>query len=277
MMAAPQRWLWKAVRDWPAAKSLAIRHERNAADVLLVSFPKCGRTWLRLLIGRAVQQHFRLGDANLLELHKLAGLHPDIPRIYVTHEDMPQVKRPAELATSKRSLRRKKIIFLARDPRDVIVSTYFQWRERRRRAMGDMTSFIRQEAGGYETVLRYYAIWEANRGVVKDFLLIRYEDMRQDARRELRRVLDFLGLPGVAEAVVAEAVEFASFENMRKMETEDRFQSRKLRAADAQEAESFKTRRGKVGGYADYLAPDDVEYLNRRMVEVLPDFYGYRP
>ncbi|HEY3247587.1 MAG TPA: sulfotransferase domain-containing protein, partial [bacterium] len=129
----------------------------------------------------------------------------------------------------------------------------------------------------YDTVLRYYAIWAANRDVVKDFLLVRYEDMRQDTRRELRRVLDFLGLPGVAEAVVAEAVEFASFENMRKMETEDRFQSRKLRAADAREAESFKTRRGKVGGYADYLAPDDVEYLNRRMAEILPDFYGYRP
>jgi hypothetical protein len=33
-------------------------YAHQKADVYLVSYPKCGRTWLRLMIGRAIAGHF---------------------------------------------------------------------------------------------------------------------------------------------------------------------------------------------------------------------------
>ena len=51
----------------------------------------------------------------------------------------------------------------------------------------------------------------------------------------------------------------------------------RLRDANQQDAESFKTRKGKVRGYVDYLTPEQVEYLNQKMCEKLPRLYGYQP
>ena len=43
----------------------------------------------------------------------------------------------------------------------------------------------------------------------------------------------------------------------------------------AGDAESFKTRKGKIGGYAEYLSPEDVEWLNRRIDTELDPYFGY--
>ena len=47
-----------------------------------------------------------------------------------------------------------------------------------------------------------------------------------------------------------------------------------LRPKDAADPDSYKVRRGKVGGFADYLAASDIEYLNR-IVATLDPRYGY--
>jgi len=49
------------------------------------------------------------------------------------------------------------------------------------------------------------------------FLLLKYEDMVDDARREMTRVASFLGLDADAKRV-ADAVERSSAERMRKLE-----------------------------------------------------------
>jgi len=43
----------------------------------------------------------------------------------------------------------------------------------------------------------------------------------------------------------------------------------------AGDAESFPTRKGKIGGYADYLSPDDVAWLNLRIDNELEPYRGY--
>lgn len=51
---------------------------KNKSEFVLISDPKCGRTWLRLMLGRIFQTHFGLTDANLLELDELGQLNPNI-------------------------------------------------------------------------------------------------------------------------------------------------------------------------------------------------------
>jgi len=257
-------------------------------DVYLVSYPKCGRTWLRLMMGRAIALHFGLGESEeILFLRSNRRFHPAVPRFTVVHQDRPMLKAPDELETDKRSFRDKKVIFLARDPRDVIVSSYFEMKNRgrlfgenpyeQRQAVfeGTLQEFIGARHGGYDTLLAYYNIWASNRQIPKGFLLVRYEDMRANAGQELRRALDFLDLSEITDKEIAQAIDYASFENMRKMEVEGRFQSGMLKPADQSNQETYKTRRGKVKGFVDYLSQDEILALNRKTRDTLDQYFGY--
>ncbi len=61
---------------------------------------------------------------------------------------------------------------------------------------------------------------------------------------------------------------------MKKMESEGAFESKILRAGDARDPESFKVRRGKIGGFQDYLSSNDQEYAAAALQKLDPRF-GY--
>jgi hypothetical protein len=105
--------------------------------------------------------------------------------------------------------------------------------------------------------------------------VVRYEDMQSDPGKELKRVLEFLGVHGVADAHVREAVQFGDFENMRSLESAGALRSGRLRPRDPSDVESFKTRRGVVGGYRDYLEEDQIAWMEERISSRLDPFFGY--
>jgi hypothetical protein len=252
-------------------------YRRRRADAMLVSFPKCGRTWLRLLVGRALQRQFELPpDADLLELHRLADLDRRVPSVFVTHDDDAHWKPPEEVERDKRRHRGQRVILLVRDPRDVIVSLYFQKRDRRRAFAGSLDEFLADRVGGFESLLAFYDAWAGSLDVPHAVLVVRYEDLHDRPERELRRVLDFIGVTAVPDEVVAEAVAFASFDNMRRMEESDALDSSRLRPGRPGDVASYKTRRGVVGGYRDELTPEQIERLDRLMAASLVDRFGYR-
>ena len=91
------------------------------------------------MIGRAFQCHFGLpDDVNLVELHRLADLDPRIPCVFATHDDDAQWKAPDQVTQSKERFRDSRVLLLVRDPRDVIVSLYYQKRDRRRGYSGEL-------------------------------------------------------------------------------------------------------------------------------------------
>jgi hypothetical protein len=260
-----------------AGDRLLAWYRRQRADAVLVSFPKCGRTWLRLLIGRALQRHFELpAGVDPLELHRLADLDRRVPSVFVTHDDDAQWKPPEAVERDKRRYRGRRVILLVRDPRDVIVSLYFQKRERRRAYAGSLDEFLADRVGGFESLLAFYDAWVEHLDVPAAVLVVRYEDLRARTEAELRRVLDFIGVTDVPDGVVAEAVAFASFENMRRMEEADALGSARLRPGRVGEPNTYKTRRGVVGGHRDELTADQIARLDRRMATSKVDRFGYR-
>ena len=83
-----------------------------------------------------------------------------------------------------------------------------------------------------------------------------------------------LGETDVVERALNHALEFSTFGNMKKLESAGAFDSKILRAGDTSDPESFKVRRGKVGGFADYLSPTDQEYAAVALRRLDPRF-GY--
>jgi hypothetical protein len=94
------------------------------------------------------------------------------------------------------------VIFLARDPRDVIVSSFFEMKNRgrlfgedpyeQRQAVfdGSLQEFIERRVGGFDTLLAYYSIWAQNRNALRAvFGVPRSFIEMQDQGRLMKRFL----------------------------------------------------------------------------------------
>jgi hypothetical protein len=244
------------------AMDLAPQAPPPAADVYFLSYPKAGRTWLRALIGKALVDQFRLPEAMMLNtpaLTRAAGL----PVAAFDH-DGSGLRRGLpwqEMATDRSFYRGKRVLLLGRDVRDNLVSAYFQATRRIGVFDGPISAFIRHDGYGAEKILAFYRIWQANRHVPAAFDFVRYEDLHRDAAGTLARAVAFLGAD-VPAATIHAAVEYCRFENMRKAEAEDRFGNHILRPARDVDPEAFKVRKGKVGNFAEYLAPGDIAWID---------------
>jgi hypothetical protein len=87
-------------------------------------------------------------------------------------------------------------------------------------------------------------------------------------------LLDRLGESSPDAEAFAHALAFSEFENMRKLEAAGAFDSKILKPGDVTDPESFKVRRGKVGGYREYLSDEDQRYAEEVM-KLLDPRFGY--
>lgn len=249
------------------------------ADVLVLSVGKSGRTWLRVLLNKYLADHFRV-PFGIDDLHRA---HSAIPSVLYDHEmwshycDAGWLDRllGANIAPAS-VLRRKKVVLVYRDPRDVVVSMYFHKTRRSRRRMNvDIAQFIHDPHFGVANIVRVMNLWRARLADHPQCLWLRYEDMKADPARELRRLLGFIGIDRPQPALVDEAVRFASFENMKKMEAENSFGSAILSARNVADPNSFKVREGSSGGYVKHFEPAELRFLDDA-VGALDPFYAYR-
>ncbi len=249
---------------------------RNAnADVLVVSYPKAGRTWLRWMLGQAIADHFDIRDARVSELDRLHDADQRVPRIVFTHDGVLPGMRPQEVRRDQHRHRRRSVVLLVRDPRDLVVSDYHHLRSRMRRTDLPIDTFVLQEESGFETVLAFHTAWRDALAVPRRLLIVRYEDLREDPARELRRVLEFVGLGEVGASSMARAVERGSFASMQARERNAQHPTADLRTPDPSRRDAFKVRRGDVGSYRDELAPETAARLDARMREAGLRVFGY--
>lgn len=250
-------------------------YRSGRADVYLVSFPKCGRTWLRLMMGRALQAHFGLSDElGLVELQRLAELDPSVPCIVATHNDA-LLKRAEDFAGSPDRYRTAPVILMVRDPKDTVVSLYHHRQGRELHFDGSLSEFLDEPVGAFDSLLAFYDVWSQRLDdPTARTLLVRYEDLHADPHKALRKSLAFVGVE-VAESIVDEAVGFGSFDNMRKLEEADALGSDKLRPGTVGDYRTYKTRKGVVGGYRDELTTDQIATLDRRIAASAAPRFGY--
>jgi hypothetical protein len=259
--------------------STRLRH----ADVIVVSLGKSGRTWLRVMLNKYLSLHYGT-PFSTDDLHQQNPAIPSI--IYQHHLWMNFAKAPAWLnrvlerfpLLPRDVFHKKKVVLLTRDPRDTIVSNYFQITKRARadKRIDDISisDFIRHGTWGIEARVRVMNLFlDKLRGHPRS-LVVTYETMKADAEEQLRRLLRFIDIdPNAAQ--VTEAVAFADFGNMRRMEESNELQKGLLRPGDPADPDSFKVRKGKVGGYVEYLNATDIAYVERHVATLSPE-YGYR-
>ena len=87
--------------------------------VVVISYPKSGRTWLQLMLGEYITRHFDLDVRNVIAIKEYTKRLQGVPRIKFAHDARPQWKSAAEQVLDKSAYRDQHIILLARDPRDI--------------------------------------------------------------------------------------------------------------------------------------------------------------
>ncbi len=250
----------------------------RSADVIILSVGKSGRTWLRVLLNKYLALHTGR-EFSLADLDDYDG---SLPKILFDHEawshfcDNPWYKRLAgRNVIPDTLLRRKKIVLLYRDPRDVVVSLYFQkTRRSRQRVEMPLSAFIHDPHFGIDNIVWVMNLWRDRLRDHPACHWISYEAMQMDTEAELAGLLAFVGVESILPERVREAVVFAGFPNMKKMEAEDRFGHPMLRARDPGDPDSFKVREGRVGGYLAHLGGDDLIFVNQA-VRRLDPLFGY--
>jgi hypothetical protein len=105
--------------------------------------------------------------------------------------------------------------------------------------------------------------------------LFQYEAFRREPTLQLAQMLDALGCTVDRDHVEA-AVAFAQFDRLKQREAESFYQSEILRPGDPAEPNSFKVRRGQVGGYKDELTAEEIDRLDQRIDALMSAGLGYR-
>ena len=233
-------------------------------DTFLVSFPRSGNTWTRFLVCNLMSPD---NPVNFAQLEKR------IPEIYyVPDRKLRAFPRPRVIKSHECfDPRYKKIIYIVRDPRDVLVSYYeFQLK---RRVIGDdcsleeflprfMESAIEPKTGSWRD---HVLSWTATRDGQKNFLLLRYEEMLANTQTEATKIASFLGLRSDPESI-RRAVDLSSADRMRKLEKEE----------SGQWSATRKTRRDKpfvrnaaAGGWKSILSEQCVAQIEAAWGDVM--------
>lgn len=291
-----RRWLHFRMRGQPEAQILAAERKLRGveqfdklqrADIVVVSFGKSGRTWLRVMISHLFRVMYGLPENAVLGFDNFHNLNKAVPKTFFTHDNY--IKDFTGDAHSKKPFYDKRVVLLARDPRDVAVSQFFQWKFRIKPSKVTINNYPPQgseislfdfvmgdNGGSMRAVTDYMNLWAQEAPKLQHFHLLRYEDLRARPREELRRLLDFMRVDA-SNAQVDAAVDYSSYENMKKMESAQQFRlaGGRMMPRDKDNPDSYKVRRAKVGGYRDYFSDEEAAAIDRRLAETLDPLFNY--
>ena len=238
-------------------------------DTFLVSYPKSGNTWARLLI------------ANLLSPEKPADfrtinlLVPDPAS--ETKRHFVRMPRPRVIKSHfVFDPRYPRAIYLVRDPRDVVVSEYHY--QRKTRTISDhypLEDYVQRFLAG-ETYpengswREHVTGWLAARDGDPRFLRVRYETLLSDTVAELARIASFLAISATSQRL-SEVVQLSSVDRMRELEANQSDASSLMKGS--RKDVSF-VRSAKAGGWRSDLPDFLVEKIETAWGPVMR-YLGY--
>lgn len=257
-------------------------------DIFLATFPKSGTTWFKAIIFSIINRKlFSPNEHPLLNSspHECVPFlellysnkenlnstleHLQSPRIFATHSPYPLFSQllGSNLTTSPTV----KIVYVARNPKDVLISTWEFTKKLRHEANLPLISL--QEAydmfcqglihfGSYwDHVLGYY---KASLMYPKNVLFLSYETMKDDPSFWVRNLADFLDQGFTkeeeGEGLVKKILDLCSFESLSKVGANksgiQRFTSHVMVPS------SYFFRKGVVGDWRKYLTMEMAQHLD---------------
>ena len=251
------------------------------SDAVILSYPKSGRTWVEVMLSRLFQKRLCLPENEIIDFTDAYRTFSELPRLFFTHDDahvlagnefLPEGGRKGYFAGSR-------TLLLIRHPLDTAVSMFFQQSKRSGYLEGaDIHDFVVGASclrGGLPTIIRFMNHWAQAISICDDHIISRYEDLRNDPSQNFKKIIKFLNLD-FADFEIAEAIKFTDFARMKKREAQNFYQGDfRVSTTDPKDENSYKARRGLIGGYRDYFTEAQTTKLERTVSENLNPVFGY--
>lgn len=221
-------------------------------DIFLVSFPKSGNTWVRFWLANLLRPehltiNFRTINALVPPVMALPNLkHPlPDPRFIKSHAPF-QSQYP-------------RVVYILRDGRDAMLS-YYYYQQAELPAGTTLTDFLAQTPWPCGWA-KHVASW-LDAGLPADkFLLLRYEEMKQDPAGQLQRLIQFSQLT-VSPERFQQALEQSTFQAMRQAEQQ-------YGGPGGRKPQGGFMRQGQSGGWQQQFGPAEKEIAKKEMNPML--------
>jgi len=211
-------------------------------DTALISYPKSGRTWLRMIFAKIANELGYDTDKNEM-----------LPAFHYTPEQL-----------NEKVGKGLKIIFLRRDEADATVS-YFSEKSTSTRSgvpyTGTMSEFIRDKNYGIDAALSFNSSWIDAETEYEEFCHITYEQLKEDPIATVKKLCSFIDIE-CDQHIIKEAIEYSSFNNMKKIDNGQGENLLKTYKGNFGTTPG-RVRKGLVKGYLKELSPEDIEYVEK--------------
>jgi len=229
-------------------------------DIFVISFPKAGTSWIQeivYLIGTNLD--YKKASSQFLETR-----FPYLEHTYPGWKSLEKstsvrfIKTHMPYSLLPKSIKEKncKIIYVARNPKDVMLSYYFFARmmtfaSYRGTLIEFFNKFIKNEVFYAPYWDHVYEFW--NRRNNENILFIKFEDLRKDLKSEIKRIAAFLD-KGLTDDQVDSLAHHVSFTQMASNPSVNysHWDDLGLRHKD----ESTFFRKGIVGDWKNYLTKE---------------------
>ncbi|KAL1534725.1 cytosolic sulfotransferase 17-like [Salvia divinorum] len=244
------------------------------SDVMLVTFPKTGTTWLKSLLYSILNRSSK---------HKLVAEHPhelvpfleiqvfaevdeppvlaapsNGPRLFATHI-------PYQLMAKTLDSSQCKVVYLTRNPKDTLVSLWHfvnKWNKENPNQSWSLDDATDKFCRGVSLYGPYYdhviGYKELSLKRPENVMFVTFEEMLEDPHNYVKKLGDFLGCPFEEGDEVDEIVKNCSIE---VLSSHDVNKSEESPAWFSLPYNSF-FRKGKIGDYKNYLSDECVKRID---------------
>ena len=226
----------------------------------LVSYQCSGRIWLTYMMARYINPKVRFPLKHKYSNNKCGanGVEPNMP--FFSHA---KLNRPLLAGRSVfiYDTKNGKVGVLIREPKDNLVSCYHNkiFGKDRNKFDGTMSEFIRCKSYGIKRIMKFHAKYHQHQAKVgkERIQFFKYEDLNKHTLNTFIKMLEYFEFKDIDYNKAKKVVEAASFE---KMQAEER------KTVPLKNPDAYKIRRGRIGGYVDYLSQEDIDYINEFIV-----------
>lgn len=225
-----------------------------------IEHPKCGRSWLRVMINLAESMSTGVPVKNTLSNVFYPKL--ELPRVSYTHLVLPgREVDPGAFPIG----RFRGYLFQVRDPRRVMVSWYNHCLHRDELFKGAFFEFVTRSPFGIDSYVDYV---ESVHDILEsqNTLVVRYEDLLRSDFKTFQGVLEFLELKLDSESIHS-IVEMCRFDNMKHLIGQTPFSEAGWLRPSSSAPNSSKVRSGNRESLDDWFDDELARHVNARVGE----------
>lgn len=245
----------------------------RSTDVFIAGYPKSGMMWMEFLLTHAVLERQASDLVTLRSINdyipNLAHLGPGDPLPMHLYTDRPEPRVFFTHTPFDPRLLDATVVYMLRDPRAVMVSYYHYHQDRYSDFTQTLDEFLAQETYYPCCWDEHVRGWMFDRDLPDNVVVTRYEELKADPARGLRKILKTAGA-AFSDEDVARAVEQSSLDQMRRVEAQFPV------ARSSRAPRQWFVRKGQAHGWREELTDSQICLIERRFGETARRA-GYMP